>query len=52
MYINDQNLRMTVPHTDSHNTSKQIQVSSTITVPQPLHVTLDHKNNRNAEWPL
>ena len=34
------NLRMTMSYTDSHNTSKQVQVSLAIVIPQPLHVTL------------
>ena len=38
------NLRMTMSYTDSHNTSKQVQVSLVIIIPQPLHVTLEGKN--------
>lgn len=33
-------LRMTMSYTDCDNTSKQIQVSVTINIPQPLHMTL------------
>ncbi len=33
-------LRVAVAHTDSSHTSKQIQISSPVHVPQPLHVSL------------
>ena len=39
--IRQYNLRMTMSYTDSHNTSKQVQVSLAIIIPQPLHVTLE-----------
>ena len=42
------NLRMTMSYTDSHNTSKQVQVSLAIVIPQPLHVTLEDKNVKNT----
>ena len=32
---------MTMSYADSHNTSKQVQVSLAIIIPQPLHVTLE-----------
>lgn len=42
------NLRMTMSYTDSHNTSKHVQVSLAIVIPQPLHVTLEDKNVKNT----
>ena len=35
-------------YADSHNTSKQVQVSLAIIIPQPLHVTLEGKNFKNT----
>lgn len=37
-------LRVAVAHTDSSHTSKQIQISLSVYIPQPLHVSLADKH--------